>query len=273
MILLRPLKQAHRAAQDEFLFFVMAYCQLLVARLEAHEQNVDPRTRPVPWFDFPDWSVGSDILFWMLYQGHVEHFCQTTNPVSGELVFTPVLTLNLSETSSFALTKIGKAFAAVFLGDALVPADKETFAAAWDSLLLGRLVPHYCSGGERVFGWGVHVLKHFQQPSPNQELILCTAEELDWPNNWFDDPLPRRGKKNPKVHLHDTIKDLNRRQKQPYLLHFVGDGNRHTDRVALSFERSPSAPPGNSLICDNALFKLPSALKQAAARKCRGKTG
>jgi hypothetical protein len=39
----------------------------------------------------------------------------------------------------------------------------------------------------------------------------------------FDDPLAFVRDKNPKILLHDTIKDLNRRHS-PYLIHFKGDG-------------------------------------------------
>ena len=54
------------------------------------------------------------------------------------------------------------------------------------------------------------------------ELILCAAEELFWAT-WIDDPLPRQAGMNAKVRLHDTIKDLNRRQ-HPYVIQFKGDG-------------------------------------------------
>jgi hypothetical protein len=221
MMLLDRLRQPRRASWDEFLYFLMSYCQLLVARLEALEQEVDPRARPVPWSAFPDSAVGSEVLFWMLYQGHVEHFrWLATSPDNGP-VAASVLTLCLSETSAFVLTEVGEAFAVAFLENALVPCEEGAFAAAWDSLLLGRLLPHYRSD-RRLFLWGHHVLKHFRQPAQNQELVLRAAEELGWPS-WFDDPLPRGGTRNSKVRLHDTIKDLNRRQ-EPYLIHFMGDG-------------------------------------------------
>jgi hypothetical protein len=221
MILLDQPLQPRRASWNEMLYFLMAYCQLLVARLEALEQDVDPRTRPVPWSHFPDSPEGRESLFWMMYQGHVEQFRQVADAPDDDPVPVSVLTLCHSETSAFALTEAGAAFAVDFVEGALVPSDDETFEAAWNSLLLRRLIPHYRSD-KRLFLWGQQVLKHFRQPARNQELLLCTAEELCWPY-WFDDPLPRRGNCNPKVRLHDTIKDLNRRQ-EPYLIHFMGDG-------------------------------------------------
>jgi hypothetical protein len=97
----------------------------------------------------------------------------------------------------------------------------DDFRSAWEQLRVGELLPSYerCL---RLFRWGRHDLKRFRQPAVNQELILSAAEEMGWPD-WFDDPLPRRAGVNTKVILHDTLKDLNRRQIVP-LVHFMGDG-------------------------------------------------
>src|SRR5207253_80516 len=103
----------------------------------------------------------------------------------------------------------------------LMPQQERDFDAAWDGLLLGRLLPCY-DQSQRMFRWGAHVLKWFRQPAGNQELILLSAQELGWPG-WFDDPLPPQNGQSAKARLHDTIKDLNRRQL-PYLVHFKGDG-------------------------------------------------
>jgi hypothetical protein len=119
------------------------------------------------------------------------------------------------------LTELGEEFANDFLADALVPDVNDSFAAAWGRLLLGTLTPSY-DRESRVFAWGRQVLKCFRQPAVNQELILSAAEEQGWPP-WFDDPLPRRSRTNPKVVVHNTINDLNRRQWS-YLIHFKGDG-------------------------------------------------
>jgi hypothetical protein len=86
---------------------------------------------------------------------------------------------------------------------------------------LGRLVPRY-ERADRLFCWGQQVLKHFLQPAANQETVLLAAEEQQWPG-WFDDPLPPAPRKNPKKRLHDTLQDLNRRQRAQ-LIHFKGDG-------------------------------------------------
>ena len=209
-----------RATFDELLAFVIAYSNLLVAAWEAGDRRLRPRDDPVPITRLREHCVPDYLLVWMLYQGHVEHVRPAANgrhggPAAARDALLP------SPSSSFALTESGEAFADQFLAAILVPRDEKAFAAAWDLLILGRLAPHY-DKDERLFGWGRHVLKSFRQPSVNQELVLGAAEEMGWVS-WFDDPLPRRAGGNPKVRLHDTIKDLNRRQR-PHFVHFKGDG-------------------------------------------------
>jgi hypothetical protein len=66
------------------------------------------------------------------------------------------------------------------------------------------------------------VVKQFNKPAPNQELILATFEELGWPQR-IDDPLPPQGEIVPSVRLHDTLGRLNRTLQNP-VLHFGSDG-------------------------------------------------
>jgi hypothetical protein len=159
-------------------------------------------------------------LAWMLYHAHLQHRAPAAaSAARGEPAGT-VESTRIHEGSTLSLTEAGVQFADRFLARALLPADEAEMAGLRGVFQLGRLVPSY-DAERRIFRWGQHVLKHFRQPSPSQEVILRTAEELGWPA-WFDDPLPR-GHGNAKQRLHDTIKDLNRRQK-PYLVHFLGDG-------------------------------------------------
>ncbi len=61
------------------------------------------------------------------------------------------------------------------------------------------------------------VVKQFRQPAKNQELVLKTFEELDWPER-IDDPLPPK-----QGLLGQTVKDLNRNLRES-LLRFKLDG-------------------------------------------------
>jgi hypothetical protein len=113
-------------------------------------------------------------------------------------------------------------FAADLLADARKRGARRAVEERWGRWVVGPLIPSY-DKKERLFTWGQHMVKHFLQPAERQEIVLAAAEELGWPE-WFDDPLPRVPGTNPKRRCHDTIQDLNRRQRI-YLIHFKGDGS------------------------------------------------
>jgi hypothetical protein len=219
MIASPRLMDPHPASTDEFLAFLFAYIDLLVARSDALACGLPARAAPVSLSRLRARGVGDGVVLWLLYHAHVEHLRQGPDAVNGE---SPGAweSLRLSETSRFVLTADGETFADQFLA-LILEGDDDSFEAGWDMLQLGRLLPCYDTE-ERALTWGRHVLKCFRQPSLNQELVLRTAEELGWPR-WFDDALPRVPGTSPKVRLHDTIKALNRHQN-PYLIHFKGDG-------------------------------------------------
>lgn len=66
------------------------------------------------------------------------------------------------------------------------------------------------------------MVKQFRLPAPNQETILTAFQEESWPVR-IDDPLPPKAEIDPKERLHNTIKALNRNQKQRRLK-IKGDG-------------------------------------------------
>ena len=75
---------------------------------------------------------------------------------------------------------------------------------------------------QRKLFLGNELVKHFNWPAPNQELIIKAFEEQGWPER-IDDPLPVNPDVNAKVRLHDTIKCLNRKRKCKKIK-FCGDG-------------------------------------------------
>ena len=202
--------------------FIATYLDLLMAARLAREGHRDIRTNPVPRHQLWDGEPGGQVLLWMFYQGHVE-LCEPASGTTNGLKMSDEGSEGfLRGERAIVLTQVGEDFADLFLANVLFPETEADFATAWDMLQVGRLVPIYDSA-TRQFRWGGHILKHFRQPAGNQELILCTAEELNWPK-WFDDPLLPAREIRQKTRLHDTIKDLNRRQI-PLLVHFKGDGS------------------------------------------------
>jgi hypothetical protein len=164
----------YRASPVEFLAFLFAYIELLVARCDALDRGLPPCARPVPLSRLREHGVGDGILLWLLYHAHVEHLPGGSDADGRGAP--PGESLRLLATSRFALTGAGEVFADSFLAYSLRGEDG-SLEAAWDTLLLGRLLPCY-DAENRALTWGRHVLKCFRQPSPNQELVLRTAEEL-----------------------------------------------------------------------------------------------
>jgi len=214
-VLLRP-PHAHPTTRQELSGFLAAYDALLGASREARGLGLHPRDAPVARANLRQRGVEDGVLLLLLFQRHVEHLWQTQagTPRLEERVL-------LDDRSCFALTKEGESFAGLFLDSLLLPVRGAKLRAVGKQLWVGRLPPHY-DKVNRVFTWGRNLLKHFRQPSENQETVLCSAQELNWPA-WFDDPLPPTSGVRAKTRLHDTIKDLNRRQSR-YLVHFKGDG-------------------------------------------------
>jgi hypothetical protein len=217
------LRRPHGATAVQFVAFIQAYLELLLVRWDSLDHDRPPADGAVPLATFREWNIDEEVLRWLLFHDHVEHLKRTSYPnckCSARLK--QAASLILTEESCFALNDKGADFANTFLADALLPQVEGAFQAARDRLMIGTLLPTF-RPDERVFTWGQHLLKHFRQPAPNQELILASAEELQWPE-WFDDPLPGGHGRDPKSVLHDTIKDLNRRQLES-LVHFKGDGS------------------------------------------------
>jgi hypothetical protein len=217
---LAQLKQPYRATPADRFGFILAYLRLVAARWQAEDLTLSPVDRPVAWKGLRAEGVGEPILQWMLFQAHVEHLRLASEPGTYPACFETVHTVCLLANSYFALTQRGEEFADHFLAD-LMSAREDPFGNEWDPLILGTLAPRY-DVSARSFSWGWHVLKHFRQPSSNQEVILRTADELEWAT-WFDNPLPPATDRNPKTCLNYAIKALNRYQS-PYLVHFQGDG-------------------------------------------------
>lgn len=81
----------------------------------------------------------------------------------------------------------------------------------------GRMMPTYDTARCEL-RVGNRIVKHFTQKSEAQETILLAFEEENWAYR-IDDPLPGQHGQDAKERLRTTVKNLNRRQREP-LLHF-----------------------------------------------------
>ena len=74
-----------------------------------------------------------------------------------------------------------------------------------------RSIPHW-DARSRELWFGNRLIKQFQVPAANQEIVLDAFEERGWPP-CIDDPLPTDGEVDPKHRLQNTLLRLNRRHK------------------------------------------------------------
>ena len=132
---LLPPDQSRPPAPDELVGLVMAYADLLVAAWQAAEDHLPARTCPVPLASLQDKGIGGDLLLWMLFQAHVEHLDATPGAAAAVRQ-----SLALDESSGFALTPSGEAFADHVLVALLCSDQDSDFQRAWAGL------PKACSG-------------------------------------------------------------------------------------------------------------------------------
>jgi hypothetical protein len=181
---------------------------------------------------------------WLVGKGIVQHAVEITVPGAASRQFQPQPELIFTATTCFVLTDKGlietrslrphvheaKLSATGQAGEgpsvAPQPSNKssstpEQLAPRWDA-------------SRHELRLGPHLIKAFKLPSPNQETILTVFEEEGWPSR-IDDPLPPHPDMMPKQRLHDTIKSLNRNQRQR-LVRFVGDGTG----LGVCWERIPN---------------------------------
>lgn len=163
-------------------------------------------------------------LRWLVAKGYVEHAVEITARDSPTREFrrTPLLTFN--ETTCVVLTRTGVAAAHTAFG---VDSTMATFTpqiALSSTLMPDELLcrPRW-DHQRRQLRVGADIIKEFKLPSPNQETVLMAFEEESWPPR-IDDPLPPLPHLDPRRRLHDTIKALNRRQRNS-LMRFMGDGS------------------------------------------------
>lgn len=161
---------------------------------------------------------------WLVSAGYAEHAQEMTRTEDAVRRFQPVHNLSFFDRSCFVFTARGADFArdsldwlaAHLCDDQQVasqafapPTDVEVLVPSWDR-------------ERHELRLGGHMVKQFKWIAANQEMILSAFEEEGWPIR-IDDPLPPRPEQDSKRRLHDTIKCLNRNQRQR-LIHFGGDG-------------------------------------------------
>jgi hypothetical protein len=152
---------------------------------------------------------------------YLKHAREITSRDDDHRRFRHTESLSFSKRSCFVLTEQGSAFAQSqidfpnirFLVEGIStrrkPSQGERLSPVWDN-------------ERHELRVGSEIVKRFKWPAANQETILAAFEEEGWPPR-IDDPLPPQAEQDSKRRLHDTIKCLNKNQRNS-LIHFRGDG-------------------------------------------------
>lgn len=174
-------------------------------------------------------------LRWLLKKQYAIHAIEVTLPGESARAFRMLDSLHFEDRSCFVLTDSGfEAFKKL----EQLPSDRRL----WHDLMRPhefRQTPRWEPESHELF-LGEKLVKQFKLPSPNQEAILMAFHEEQWPKS-IDDPIPPCFEQDPKQRLRDTIKSLNRNQKQT-LIRFRGDGTG--ERVMWELVISPSGQVG-----------------------------
>lgn len=174
----------------------------------------------------------------LVHGGFVANAMEITLPGDECRTFRPIGPLSQVPGTCYVLLESGEQFADEVL-NRTIPVSNELHAAcangdptnpliSRDALNNGTAREHasnkipFWDASRKELRLGDEIIKIFKWPACNQELVLAVFEEEGWPAR-IDDPLPLADGQNPKRRLHDTIKCLNRSQKQA-LIHFRGDG-------------------------------------------------
>ncbi len=183
--------------------------------------------RPLPEFGVElqclhELGLKNSELRWLLCKGYIEHYWDLTLPGERGRTTRRTLSLRFSKRSCFAMTQAGWEFAEQFNYTPQMQTRHDTHPDADERRATSTPVWNAMSRQLTVDGF---VLKTFQVPSSNQELILTAFEEEGWVAQ-IDNPLPPSKSVNCRTRLNQTLYRLNRSLVPP-LIHFsCSNGHR-----------------------------------------------
>ena len=159
---------------------------------------------------------------WLVCKGYVEHAREVTQLGEDGRAFRPSGDLTFTKRTCFVLTETGALLARSARDASPTSPELASDQTGGDGDdLAGPQVPEW-DPQRHELRVGGRLVKRFKLPSPNQETILMAFQEEGWPPS-IDDPLPPQPEQDPKRRLYDTVKSLNRNQKNR-LIRFMGNG-------------------------------------------------
>ncbi len=170
-------------------------------------------------------GANSNDFRWLTRKGYVKHAKEVTRIEDERREFRPTGDLTFSRRTCFVLTDLGMTVARMLRtnpSELVIPASaSDGIDQTADATIQAALVPDWDPDLRKLRVDG-QIVKRFKWPALNQEAVLCAFQEEGWPEK-IDDPLPPQLEQDPKRRLADTIKCLNKNQKNR-LIRFHGDG-------------------------------------------------
>ena len=196
---------------------------LLTADLCAVDTGEDSWSFAVEIDQLREAGVLDPWLRWLVVKALVLHRAETTLFGQAGRTFRDIGRLRFCPESCFILTPQGRQFARDLCANGSCASTPQSATAARPAAARpdNAAPPTWDCVRKELRLDGV-VVKRFRVQSPNQETVLMAFDEECWPVR-IDDPLPPAVNQCPKRRLHDTIKNLNRRQLHR-LIRFQGDG-------------------------------------------------
>jgi hypothetical protein len=164
-------------------------------------------------------------LRWLIGRGLIEYGVEVTSRRDSHRSFHQPSRPVFSKKACFVLTPAGAAMSREFCGRRGPRSNPVVSAhSPWLTGMTASesVVPKWDRDRQELKVGSV-VVKRFKVPAANQEAILAAFDEESWPPR-IDDPLPPHPDQTSKRRLQETIKSLNRNQKQS-LIRFLGDGS------------------------------------------------
>ena len=172
-------------------------------------------------------SLSRSDLRWLVAKGLLDCAIETSSLLDSERTFQRTSRPLFSKRTCFVLTHCGveltrrryshRAGREQYSNRTVEPASPHVLSCG------AKLPQPRWDRDRQILRIGQVVVKQFKVPAANQETVLAAFEEESWPPR-IDDPLPPHREQSPKRRLQETIKSLNRNQKQ-LLIRFVGDGS------------------------------------------------
>jgi len=185
-------------------------------------------------------KLSNSDLRWLAGMGYVEHAVETTGPTDRARQFRRTPLVSFGEAACLVLTASGVMVAQEICGrDGVVALG---VPAASCRIVAEEESPQRPTWDDqrRQLRVGTEIVKEFKLPSPNQETVLMAFEEEGWPPR-IDDPLPPLPQLDPRRRLHDTIKALNRKQRN-FRVRFMGDGSGEGIRWEFTVQEARTSP-------------------------------